>query len=190
MSEAETSRAVEDRELQVVILVASDRKRSWISSSTSAVRASARSILLISTIGRFSALDRLLQDEAGLRKRTLRSVHEQQHALDHRQDALDLRAEVAVARRVDDVDDGVAVVDRRVLGEDRDPALLLELARVHDELVDVLADAERAALLQERVDERRLAVVDVRHDGEPAPVGADAGSGDGRSFHGFGHILV
>jgi len=95
-----------------------------------------------------------------------------------------------VARRVDDVDDGVPVSNRRVLGEDRDAPLLLEVPGVHDQLRDLLADAERPALFQERVDERRLAVVDVRHDGKTAPVRADAGSGDGRSFHGFGHILV
>ena len=136
-------------------------------------------------------LDRLLQDEAGLGKGSLRGIHEEQHALDHRQDAFHLGAEVAVPRSIDDVDDGVAIPNRRVLGEDRDPALALEVPRVHDQLRDLLADAERPALLQERVDERRLAVVDVGHDGKTAPVRADAGSGDGnrRSFHGFGHIL-
>ena len=118
-----------------------------------------------------AALERLLQDEARLGQRPLGGVDEQEHALDHRQDPLDLRAEVPVARRVDDVDDDVLVVDGRVLGEDRDPPLLLELARVHDELVHVLADAERPALLEQRVDERRLPVVDVRDDGDRAAVG-------------------
>ena len=126
------------------------------------------------TIGPLVALERLLQDEPRLRQRPLGGVHEEEHALDHRQDPLDLRAEVAVARRVHDVDDGVAVLDRRVLGEDRDAALLLELARVHDELLDVLAGAEGAALLEQRVHERRLAVVDVRDDGERAAVRRDA----------------
>ena len=101
---------------------------------------------------------------------------------DHRQDALDLGAEVPVAGRVDDVDDHVPVADRRVLGEDRDAPLLLELARVHDELLDVLADAERPALLQEGVDQRRLAVVHVRDDGDRPAVGA----GGGRGFEAFG----
>ena len=155
--------------------MASDRKRSWISASTSSVRASARSILLISTIGPLAALERLLQDEARLRQRALRGVDEQEHAFDHRQDPLDLRAEVPVARRVHDVDDHVLVVDRGVLREDRDAPLLLELSRVHDELVHVLTDPEGAALLQQGVDEGRLAVIDVRHDGDRAPVGAACG---------------
>ena len=66
----------------------------------------------------------------------------------------------------------VLVVDGGVLGEDRDAALALELAGVHDEIGDVLAHAERAALFQQRVDQRRLAVVDVGHDGDAPPVGA------------------
>ena len=58
----------------------------------------------------------------------------------------------------------VAELDRRVLGEDRDPLLALEVGRVHDPLGDVLVLAERAGLPEHRVDERRLAVVDVGDD--------------------------
>ena len=49
-------------------------------------------------------LERLAQDEARLRQRALAGVDQQQHAVDHRQPALDLAAEVGVAGRVDDVD--------------------------------------------------------------------------------------
>ena len=122
------------------------------------------------TIGRLLPSSAFLRTNRVWGSGPFRGVDEQEDALDHRQDALHLRAEVPVARRIDDVDDGVAVLDRGVLGEDRDPPLLLELARVHDELVHVLSRAERPALLQERVHERRLAVVDVRHDRERAAV--------------------
>ena len=64
----------------------------------------------------------------------------------------------------------VAVPDGGVLGEDRDALLALEVHRVHHALGDVLVGAERARLPQHRVDERRLAVVDVRHDGDVADV--------------------
>src|SRR3954453_4792387 len=47
---------------------------------------------------------RLAQHEAGLRKRALGGVHQQDDAVDHRQAALDLAAEVGVARGVDDVE--------------------------------------------------------------------------------------
>ena len=59
------------------------------------------------------------------------------------------------------------VVDRGVLREDRDPLLALEVAGVHDPLGDpglLLVRGERAGLVEHRVDERGLAVVDVRDD--------------------------
>ena len=122
------------------------------------------------------ALERLAQHEPGLRQRPFGGVDEQQHAVDHRQHALDLAAEVGVARGVDDVDEQVLVVDRGVLGEDRDAALALEVGVVHRALGDPLVRAEDAALVQQRVDQRRLAVVDVGDDGDVAPERV----GDGR----------
>ena len=126
------------------------------------------------------ALERLAQHEPRLRQRPFRRVDEQHHAVDHRQRALHLAAEVGVARRVDDVDQHVVVVDGGVLRENRDAALALELGVVHGALGDPLVRAERAALVQQRVDERGLAVVDVGDDGDVAPqrVG-DVGDGAG-----------
>src|SRR2546421_10610875 len=69
-----------------------------------------------------------------------------------------------MAGRVDDVELDVADPDGRVLGEDRDALLALEVHRVHDALVDVLVLAEGAGLPEERVDERRLAVIDMGDD--------------------------
>jgi hypothetical protein len=89
-------------------------------------------------------LQRLAQDEARLGQRALAGVDEQQHAVDHRQPALDLAAEVGVAGRVDDVELHPAVADRGVLGQDRDALLALEVHRVHDALGHVLIGAEGA----------------------------------------------
>src|SRR6185436_18213995 len=69
-------------------------------------------------------------------------------------------------------DDRVAIMDRRVLGEDRDPTLSFQVARIHHALVHVLARAEGPRLLEELVHERGLSVVDVRHDGDGAAVRA------------------
>ncbi len=69
---------------------------------------------------RQAPLERLAEHEAGLRQRALGRVHEQQHAVDHREAALDLAPEVGVAGRVDDVQLRAAVVHGGVLGEDRD----------------------------------------------------------------------
>ncbi len=109
-------------------------------------------------------LQRLAQDEAGLGQRSLGGVDEQQHAVDHGQAALDLAAEIGVAGGVDDVELHPVVVDGGVLGEDRDALLALEVHRVHHPLGHVLALAEGAGLPEHRVDQRRLAVVDVGDD--------------------------
>jgi hypothetical protein len=75
-----------------------------------------------------------------------------------------------VPRRVDDVDLHAAVLDRRVLGHDRDPTLALEGVRVHDALRQLLVLAEDVALAEHRVHEGGLAVVDVGDDRDVANI--------------------
>ncbi len=115
----------------------------------------------------------LLEHEARLRKRTLGGIDEEHHAVDHAERALDLTAEVGVARRVDDVDRDLRSVvggvgHGGVLRHDGDALLTLEVHRVHDALGDVLVVAEGAGLPEKRIDEGRLAVVDVGDDGDVA----------------------
>ncbi len=110
-------------------------------------------------------LQRAGEDEARLRHGALSGVDEQDNAVDHLEDTLDLAAEVGVARGIDNVDLGVAVADGGVFGEDRDAALTLEVVRVHDAVDDLLIFAVHAALLEHFVDEGGLAVVDVGDDG-------------------------
>ena len=115
-------------------------------------------------------LERLAQHEAGLGQRALAGVDQQQHAVDHRQPALDLAAEVGVPGRVDDVDLRPAVAHGRVLGQDRDALLALEIARVEHAILYRFVLAEGPGLPQHRVDQRRLAMVDVRDDRHVADV--------------------
>ena len=110
-------------------------------------------------------LQRAGEDEARLRHGALSGVDEQDNAVDHLEDTLDLAAEVGVARGIDNVDLGVAVADGGVFSEDRDAALTLEVVRVHDAVDDLLIFAVHAALLEHFVDEGGLAVVDVGDDG-------------------------
>ena len=117
---------------------------------------------------RQAALEGLAQHEAGLRQRALRRVDQQDDAIGHRQHALDFPAEVGVAGRVHDVDQGVAVMDGGVLGQDGDAALALELVAVHGAFGDALVGAKYSALAEHRVDEGGLAVVDVGDDGDVA----------------------
>ena len=67
------------------------------------------------------------------------------------------------------------VADGGVLGEDRDALLALEVHRVEHALGHVLVRAKGAGLPQHGVDQRGLAVVDVRHDRDVAYVLAGEG---------------
>jgi hypothetical protein len=115
-------------------------------------------------------LEGLLKDEPGLGHRPLGGVHQEEHAVRHRQHPLHLAAEVGVAGGVDQVDlhdlpgGGVGVVDGDVLGEDRDAPLALQGVGVEEGVLRHLALAEVAALAQQGVDEGGLAVVDVGDD--------------------------
>jgi hypothetical protein len=115
----------------------------------------------------------LAEHEPGLRQRPLGCVDQEHDPVDHRQASLHLSAEVGVPGGVDDVDrHRVAVPDGGVLGEDGDPLLALELAGVHDPVLDVGVLAEGARLPEHRVDQRGLAVVDVGDDRDVPQVAA------------------
>ena len=115
-------------------------------------------------------LERLGDDEFGLRQRALGGVDQHQRAVDHIEDALDLAAEIGVAGRIDDVDAGVLPDQRGRLGQDGDAALALQVVGIQRALGHALVLAERAGLLQQAVDQRGLAVVDVGDDGDIAKV--------------------
>jgi len=73
-----------------------------------------------------------------------------------------------VAGGVHDVDLDALPPHRRVLGQDGDPPLALERVGIHDALVHLLVGPEGPRLAEHLVDQRRLAVVDVRDDGDIA----------------------
>ena len=54
------------------------------------------------------------------------------------------------------------------LGEDGDAALALQVVGIHGALGHPLVLAERAGLLQQAIDQRRLAVIDMGDDREIA----------------------
>ena len=109
---------------------------------------------------------RLPGDEAGLRHRPLRRVHQDQHPVHHAKDPLHLAAEIGVARGIHDVDLGALPAHRRVLGQDGDAPLPLQRVRVHHPLLDLLVGAECPRLPQHLIHQGGLAVVHVRDDGE------------------------
>ena len=119
-------------------------RRSGPAPSSGAPRA--RSILLMTTIGRRPCVNAFCVTKrvCGIGPSTASTSSSTR--VDHRQHALDLAAEIGVSRRVDDVDAVVVPADRRVLREDRDAAFALELVRVHDALLRRLARVERPGL--------------------------------------------
>ncbi len=112
--------------------------------------------------------ERLHQHELRLRHRPFGRVDQQDRAVNHVQDALHLAAEIGVAGRVDDVDARVLPKERGHLGEDGDAALLLERVGIHGALGHLLAGTEGAGGAEKHVDQGRLAMIDMRDDGDVA----------------------
>ena len=161
---------IDDREVQLRIRRA-ERAEQIEGRVDRALGIAARTIDLVDDQDRAQAQrQRLAGHEARLRHRAFEGVDQQANTVDHLQDALDLAAKVGVSGRVHDVDTRALPRDRGELREDRDAALALEVVRIHRAVGDDLAGTERTRLPQEPVDERRLAVIDVRDDRDVADV--------------------
>ena len=75
-----------------------------------------------------------------------RRVDEEDDTVHHRQDALDLAAEIGVTRRVHDIDVGILPVNAGAFGEDGDAALALEIVGIHRAFLHVLVFAHGAPI--------------------------------------------
>ncbi len=97
-----------------------------------------------------------------------------------------------MAGGIHDVDLDAVVVDRGDFGEDRNPLLALQVVGVHHSLDHDLIAAERAALAEDDVNQRRLAMIDVSDDGDVPHVGPYAGRRlrDCLSLLGLAHIIL
>jgi hypothetical protein len=100
-------------------------------------------------------------------------IYDKNTAVGHVERPLDLAAKVSMAGRVDDVDPVIVVLDGRNLGGDGNSPLLLLVAAVHDQVLAHfgLVVAEGLRLLEQAVDQRRLAVVNVGDNGDIADLG-------------------
>ena len=105
-----------------------------------------------------------------MRHRAFLRVDQQHDTVHHAQHAFHFTTEVGVSRGVDDIDMGAVVINGGVLGQNGNAAFTLEIVRVHDALGDVLVVAEGACLMQQLVDQRGFAVVDVSNDGDVAEI--------------------
>src|SRR5579862_8611977 len=121
--------------------------------------------------GREVSFERLAEDVARLRQRAFAGVNQQHDTVDHLQGAFYFSAEIAVAGRVYDVDLHVVIKNGRVLGQNGDAALALQIVRVHHPFNDVLVGTKGAALLQHGVDQRGLAMVYVGNNSDVTNAG-------------------
>ena len=112
----------------------------------------------------------LAGNELGLRHRAFGAVYQQDHAIDHRKDTLDLGAEVGVARGIDDIDALAVPLDAGALCKDRDPAFFFQVVRIHRAFFHALVFAEGAGLAEKLIDKSGLAMVDVGDDRHVAQV--------------------
>ena len=117
-----------------------------------------------------AALKRMGQNEASLRLGALVGVDDQQRSIGHVEHALNLAAEVSVARGVDDVDFHAFIVDGYILRQNRDAAFALLVVRVEHALFDLLILTKHMRRAKQTVDQRRFTVVNVRDDGNVAKV--------------------
>ncbi len=115
-----------------------------------------------------AARQRLAGDKGGLRHGPFDRVDQQQDRVHHRQRAFYLAAEICVSGGIDDVDPPAFPVDRRVLGEDGDAALALQIVGVHHPFLHVAVRPQAARLAQHLVDQCCLSVVNMRNDGDIA----------------------
>ena len=111
---------------------------------------------------------RFAGDELGLRHRAFCGIDEQDHAIDHRQNALHFATEIGVAGSIDNVDAGAVPLNRRAFGQNRDAALFFEVVRIHRPLGNALIVTEGARLAEQLIDQGGFAVIDVRDYGDIA----------------------
>ena len=97
-----------------------------------------------------------------MRHGAFRRIHQNDSAVDHIQNALDLAAEIGVTRRIDDIDARVPPGHGRTLGKDGNSPLPLQIVGIHCPFVNALIVPKCAALFQYGINQGRLAVIHMR----------------------------
>ena len=76
----------------------------------------------------------------------------------------DLAPKIGMARGIHDVQARLAPIHRRTFGENGNAALTLEIVGIQRAFDNLLVGVKSAGLAQHLIDQRRLAVIDVRDD--------------------------
>src|SRR5579871_5263839 len=132
-----------------------------------------RTINLINNYGHMEALlEGFAQNETGLRQWSFRSIHQQKRAIGHEQGALYFAPKICVTGRVNNIDLTSLPFETGILGGNGDAALLLELARIHHALANVLMRFKQPGLLEQVVDHGGFAMVNVCNNSHIANISA------------------
>ena len=106
--------------------------------------------------------------EFGLRHCPFCAINQQDHPIDHAENALNLCAKVGVARRIDDIDAcrlaAIFPLHAGAFGKNGDAALFFQIARIHRALFHALVFTEGTRLAEKLIHQRGLAVVNVSDD--------------------------
>ena len=135
------------------------------------VRTRIGTVDLVDDDNRFQfGLQCFIQHETCLGQGTFGGIDEQDNAVCHIEDPLHLSAEIAVSRSVNDVDFGVPVTNTDIFCEDRNTPFPFEIVVVKETFVHFLIFAEEFGLLDDLVNERGFAMVNVCDDGDVSDV--------------------
>ena len=113
-----------------------------------------------------SQFDGLAQHKARLRHGAFKGIYQQQHAIGHFEHTLHFTAKISVARRVDQVDFDIFIIDRYVFRKNGDAPLPLQVVAVKDELARILARVECIAFVDDLVHEGGFAMIHMGDDGD------------------------
>jgi hypothetical protein len=156
--------AVENRKVE--LLVRSIERREQVEDLVDHLGgAGVRPVDLVDHHDRLEAdLERLGDHELGLRQRALSGIDQDERAIDHVEDTLDLAAEVGMARGIHNIDPCALPDQGRAFSENRDAALALKIVGIERALRHPLVFPEGARLLQQPVNQSGLAMVDMGND--------------------------
>jgi hypothetical protein len=121
--------------------------------------------------------ERFFGHKPRLRHRAFYGIDDQQHAIDHREYAFDLTAEIGVTRCVHHVDTRALPSDRAVFGENRDATLFFNVVGVHHALADFFMRGKRAGLFEQAIYKGGFSVVNVGDDGDITKCGGGHAKG-------------
>src|SRR5262249_4972094 len=115
--------------------------------------------------GRKFRFEGLHQHVASLRQRSFTGIDQEDDAVHHFQSTFHLAAEIAVTRRIDNVDFDAAITDSRCLRKDGDSPLAFEIIGIHNAFHNLFIGSENTALPKHGVNKGGLTMINVGDDG-------------------------